>query len=294
MPVCSRAVSGRRRAALAVGIVAALAGALWVAYGSGFVGYDGAYALVWGADLADGRAPDLETRSSPTPHPLVNALTFALAPLGDGARTALMVGSLLSVAALGLAAFAFGRALFGTAAGVLLALILLTRDLVVNGYYQALPDPAFLALVLAAATLVARDPRGERTAAPVLGLLGVAGLLRPEAWLLGGAYAVWAAWRAPARRRVALLAAAALPALVWMASDLALTGDPLHSLHGTSSAAERIGRPREIGTALRSGPGYLIDILHPAVLWVGLAGAVARSSPSTSAPSCRSRCSAWG
>jgi hypothetical protein len=274
MSVCSPAVSRSRRAAVALVAVAALAGVLLLAYGPGFVGYDGVDALVWGSQLADGDKPDLEAPSSPTPHPVVNALTTALAPLGDGARTALMALSLIALAALGAAAFAFGRQLFGTAAGALLALIVVTRDLVVNGYYQALPDPAFLALVLAAATLVARDPRGERPWS-VLGLLGLAGLIRPEAWLLGGAYAVWAGLRRAPRDRAVLLAAAAAPALTWMACDLALTGDALHSLHGTSSAAERIGRPREIGTALRSGPGYLLDILHPAVLWIGLAGAVA-------------------
>ena len=42
-------------------------------------------------------------------------------------------------------------------------------------------DVPFLALVLAAATLEAARPR---RGLPVLALLAVAGLLRPEAWLL--------------------------------------------------------------------------------------------------------------
>ena len=59
----------------------------------------------------------------------------------------------------------------------------------------------FLALVLWAAALEARAPR---RGVPVMAVLAVAGLLRPEAWVLAGAYWLWCGWR-----RIDLLALAA-------------------------------------------------------------------------------------
>jgi hypothetical protein len=253
-------------ALIAIGVL------LFLLYGPGFVGYDGAYALDWGRSIAHGEAPNLETGSSPTPHPLVNAVTVVLAVFGDSAREVFMALSLIAFAALAVAAFAFGRALFGTAAGVLFALIVVTRDGWVNAYDQALPDLAFMAFLLGAGAAEARRPDEPRR---VLVLLGVAGLIRPEAWLLGGVYALWKGWPRPARERLWLLAGAAAPGVVWLLCDLLLTGDPLHSLHGTSAAAERIGRPRELGTAIQAGPDYLLATLHPAVLWLGFAGTIA-------------------
>ena len=76
-------------------------------------------------------------------------------------------------------------------------------------------------------------------------LLGVAGLLRPEAWLLALA---WAAWALPVRRdRAAVVAAALAAPLLWIAFDLAATGDPLHSLHGTQALAAAARAPARAG-----------------------------------------------
>ena len=129
------------------------------------------------------------------------------------------------------------------------AALLLTRPLVVLDAGQAIVDVPFLALVLAAMLAEARHPR-TGYAVPVL--LGLAGLLRPEAWLLGVA---WAAWALPVRRDRLRVAAATLAApLLWLAFDLVATGDPLHSLHGTQALAAQLERPRDLDTALRSTP----------------------------------------
>ena len=70
--------------------MAAVAAGLWLVYGLGFVGYDSVYALIWGRQLSHGQLPDFfEVTGSPTPHPLLNAVTAVLAPLGDRALPAL-------------------------------------------------------------------------------------------------------------------------------------------------------------------------------------------------------------
>ena len=77
-----------------------------------------------------------------------------------------------------------------------------------------------------------------------------AGLLRPEAWLLSAAYVCWLAAGGERGRRLVLFAVtAAAGPVVWALSDLTVTGDALHSLHGTRDLAERLQRPRGIGTA---------------------------------------------
>jgi len=78
----------------------------------------------------------------------------------------------------------------------------------------------------------------------VLVLLGLAGLLRPEAWLYAGAY--WL-WLFPARDwpdRLKLLALAAAAPVIWALSDLVITGDLLWSFHGTHDLAAHFARER--------------------------------------------------
>jgi mannose/fructose/N-acetylgalactosamine-specific phosphotransferase system component IIC len=80
----------------------------------------------------------------------------------------------------------------------------------------------------------------------VLLALTAAGLLRPEAWGLALVYVAWL-WRGLDRRdRVRLLALALAAPLAWFLSDLIITGDPLHSLHGTSDLAEENDRRRDV------------------------------------------------
>jgi hypothetical protein len=278
----------RQRAGLVA--VPVLALALWLVYGSGFVDYDALYALIWGDDLAGGhRPPDLDARHSPTSHPLSTALSAPVSLLGDGALGALQAISIVSFAALGWAGYRLGERTFGPAAGALFALILLTRPLLVKQALSANVDIPFLALVLGAAAMEARAPRRGW---PVLALLAVAGWLRPEAWLLALAYAAWLLWprreaagsgeaAAPGeagplrdRRRFALAALALAGPLGWALFDWVAAGDPLHSMNQTSSAAERIGRPRGVDRAVRLTPGYLFDSAGTVVAIGGAAAAL--------------------
>ena len=239
--------------------MAAVAAGLWLVYGLGFVGYDSVYALIWGRQLSHGQLPDFfEVTGSPTPHPLLNAVTAVLAPLGDRALPALALLSLVAFAALGWGAFRLGHVLFSVPTGIAFAVILLTRDLLVAGVYQALEEIPFLALVIWSIVLEAQQ---RRRGAPVLVLLGLAGLLRPEAWLLSAAYLVYLLPPLASRQRVRLVALAAAAPLLWALSDLAITGDPLHSLHHTQKGAARLERPRELRR--RAGVRAALPALHP-------------------------------
>ncbi|RKQ91354.1 hypothetical protein C8N24_1176 [Solirubrobacter pauli] len=183
VPWRGRASVGAATAAIVLAVLARLL------YGRGTVGYDAAWALLWGEQLADGRVPTLDADGAPTPHPLAIAVYALSSPFGG---TELVTGlSWLAFGALGVVAYALGAAVYSRWVGALFAALLLTRPLLVLEAGQAIIDVPFLALVLAAMLAEVRRPR-TGWAVPVL--LGLAGLLRPEAWLLAVAWAVWAGW----------------------------------------------------------------------------------------------------
>ena len=259
--------------ARAPALIVVIAVGLRLAYGPGHLGYDAIWALEWGREALSGSLPDYTAPLAPTPHPLANAFSLVLAPLGrTGAMTAVMALSWLSLAALAVLGLLLGRRLYSVWVGAAFAVILLTRHLLIRETHQAVVDIPFLALVVGALLLEVERPR-RRLAVPVL--LCAAGLLRPEGWLLGFA---WVAYAAPGRPRTEVLrwiAVAAAAPLLWALSDLVITGDPLYSLHGTQLLAERLERPRAFGTALSAAPSYLRDALGDPLLWLGLPGAAA-------------------
>lgn len=218
--------------------------------GHAFLNYDSAYALAWGADLADGSLPRYDVPVAPTPHPLAIAVGVALAPLGQGAESVFLALVLLGLGALAVGLFRLGEELYAWPVGLLAAAILLTRQPILNYGIRGYVDLPALALVVWAAVLEARR---RRAGALVLALLALAGLLRPEAWLYAGAYWLWIApplsW--PARARLGALALAG-PAL-WALSDLLVTGNLLWSLEGTSALAAELERP----TGLLALPGVV-------------------------------------
>ena len=137
---------------------------------------------------------------------------------------------------------------------MLAAAIVLTRRPVLDFGARAYVDIPYLVLVLGALLVETRRPRAG---APVLVLLALAGLLRPEAWLFAPPTSLCCGWlralaRGPAaaRRRSRLLAAAA-PAAVGAAATCSLTGDPLHSLTGTRDNAARARRASPASTTSR-------------------------------------------
>ena len=144
---------------------------------------------------------------------------------------------------------------------------MLTRRPVLDFGARAYVDIPYLALVLGALLVETRRPRAG---APVLALLAVAGLLRPEAWLFSVAYLAWL-WRAPRARDPRLIALAVAAPLLWALADLAVTGDPLHSLLGTRDNAQTLERVTGLGDVPLTAPRRLGEILREPVL-VGAAG----------------------
>ena len=264
------AASSARSKLPAAVVVVVLAVALRVLYGAGSLGYDASFALVWGRQLLHGEVPDFGVSTAPTPHPLANLASAPLSLFGDTAFPLVVLITIVSMAALAWFCFRLGEKLFTPVVGVVFALVVLTRPSFVNETGQALIDVPFLALV-AAAGCVALDRRRPRL---VLVLLALAGLLRPEAWPLAVLSAA-REWRAFDGRHVQLVALALAAPVVWAFADLAVTGDPFFSLHGTQDLAAELHRPRSTHSALVAAPQYLKILLEPSVAWVGLAGAVA-------------------
>ena len=268
-----RGESGGRRAVLtAFVIVAVIAALARVALGSATLGYDASWSLLWGRDLSSGSWPDFEAPGAPTPHPLHILIAVPLGPLGPSGGDVLLAVAWLSLGALGYLAFRLGGALFSPLVGAVFAALLVTRPLLVLETRQAIVDVPFLALVAAAGLCALRD---ARTGLRVPLLLGLAGLLRPEGWLLALAWLAWAAPGAAPRRKVQLTCLVAAAPLAWALLDLAATGDPFHSLHVTQGLAEQLDRPRDLDTAVTEVPDYLRQAMTPVVAWIGLAGALA-------------------
>jgi hypothetical protein len=256
------------RGLLAIFGIAAL---LRIVLDSGYVAYDGMYSLVWGRDLTHGRLPDFTVPIAPTPHPLFILVGAMLSPFGQSAPAVFEALILVSFAVLGWVAFELGRKLFSVPVGVLFAVILLTRKLLVIEALQASQDIPFMTLVFSALLLEVEKPK---RGLPVLGLLAAAGLLRPEAWLLSVAYLAYLAPRSSTAERLRFAGVALSAPLVWASLDLVVTGDPVYSLHGTQDLAAQLHRPRELDTALQQGPLYTRLILHNPIMWLGIAGVI--------------------
>ena len=252
-------------AALALGAVAA-----WALVPT-YPDYDAYHHLVWGRDLLDGARPGFEEFAAPTQHPLYLALGALLSLAGESADRLLVLVTILSLVALTAGAYALGKALFGSAAAAAGAVFVGSSFAFALYAVRAFVDVPFLALVAWAAALEARRPR--RGLAP-MALLAAAGLLRPEAWVLAGLYWLWCLPARAARDRAALLALALLAPLLWATVDLAVTGDPLFSLHATSDLAASLGRERGLANVPSSFVTFLADLARPPVALAGLAGLV--------------------
>jgi hypothetical protein len=256
-------------------VIALGALALWLIAGVGFVNYDTLYGLVWGAQLTRGETPEYGLPIAPTPHPLIEALGVALAPLGASASTAIVVAlAFLALSTSAWVVYRLGNEWFGRGAGALAALVLLTRVPVLSYGVRAYVDVPYTLLVLAALLV---ETKRRHAGAPVLVMLALAGLLRPEAWAFSALYWLYLAVAArstvarstpPRSRRelawLALLVASA--PLIWVASDLLITGDAMWSLSNTKHTAATLGRASGIGDVPEYVPRRIGEVLRPAVL----------------------------
>ncbi len=240
--------------------------------GVGFANYDTLYALVWGQQLSRGQTPQYGIPLAPTPHPLVEALGLVLSPLGPGATETVIVAlGFAALAACAWIVYRLGATWFGAAAGALAAVVMITRVPVLSYGVRAYIDIPYLLFVLAALLV---ETRRRHAGAPVLALLALAGLLRPEAWVFSALYWLYLLrWRTPSElARLAVLAASA--PLLWMFGDLLVTGNPFWSLTNTRQTAHTLARVTGIAHVPTYIPRRIGEILRPAVLAAAAVGGV--------------------
>jgi hypothetical protein len=233
--------------------------------------YDSYYSLLWGRDLLHGNALVFDGFRYPTEHPLAIAAGAVLQLFGgwgDRLWVAMILASFLVLVA---GVYRLGRIAATPLVGAVAAALLLTRFdypfLAARGYV----DIPYMALVVWAATLEATRPR---RGVPVLILLALAGMLRPEAWFLAAMYWVWVAWKATWRQRILFAALAASGPAVWCAVDFLVTGSPLFSLKYTSGSAEDLGRQRPLSELPSAIPTFFENLVKLPVLAAAVAGAV--------------------
>jgi hypothetical protein len=281
------ALNSRLRTLPGKGLLATLTGALVLRAiaGVGFANYDTLYALAWGGQLTQGETPAYGVPIAPTPHPLLELLGIVLRPFSPRTEIDLTVWlGFAALAACGWIVFRLGQAWFGWAAGALAALVFLTRVPVISYGVRAYLDVPYLTFVLGALLCEARRPRAGR---PVLVMLALAGLLRPEAWVFSGLYWLylldwlparvlsWLPAREPGQERpqgrellwLTLLSAAG--PVIWLGSDLIVTGNPLWSLTNTRHTASTLDRK----TGIANVPEYVPRRIGEVMGASGLAGA---------------------
>jgi hypothetical protein len=262
--------------------VGAIAGGLWLFFPSGAPNYDTLYALLWGDELAHGGSPDYGTQP-PTPHPLADAWGVIVAPLGTvGASTATTVIAYLALGAIAYLVYRLGALWFDRPIGAVAALIVLTRVPFLSNGLRAFVDLPYIGLALAALVIETRRPRAGW---PVLALLALAGLLRPEAWLFSAAYLAYLVLeRNPdpdeaLRRRAGLngwplarlVALAVVAPAIWASFDLITTDNPLYSFTATRNTVEMLGRHTGAVNLIVYAPHQLVQVMG----WSGLVAAAA-------------------
>ena len=284
--------------------VAGVSAVLLALFPVGFPNYDTIYALVWGRELAHGMSPDMGSALPPTPHPLTELQGLVTTPLGDGAITVTMVLAYASLGLIGFFVYRLGAIWFDRWVGAVAALIVLTRAPYLSNGLRAYIDLPYIAFCLAALLVEAKRPRAGW---PVLALLALAGLLRPEAWLFSIVYLIYlsldperlshgersegmekasleradtqsAGLIRPAlvRARDAfsipsapLVALALAGPLLWALFDWITAGSPTYSWTGTKETVETLERQTGPVDLVLYGPRRLGEVLQ----WPGMIGA---------------------
>jgi hypothetical protein len=215
--------------ALPAAALAALAGAafLWrvLAWQPAATVDAWAYAA-WGQALARAERPLFELGAT-TPKPLAAVLGTLVSPLPADRAFAVVLA--LALAALAASLFAAAYREGGAVAAAVSVVVLAVGARLDAAVAFAYVDGVVAALVLAGIAL-----RGRLR----IGALVLAGLLRPEAWLVAAVAGFTETAGSLRRRAGAALAAGLAAPVLWMLADVVLMRDPLGTLHWHS---ERLG-----------------------------------------------------
>ena len=231
----SRPQSGPAGLLPAAATIVGVALLLRLVHGPWYLNYDARYALLWARDLVRGHTPEYTADFAPTPHPLETAVSVLATPFGDGGDPLMLWLILLCFGLLVWLTYRLGAELFSPWAGVVAALVVLDapgagarRAARLPGHRVRLRDRRRRCCWRRAAPAAAR---------PCCGLLVLAGLMRPEAWVLAGLYFLWMWPAADTARRLRLAAMVAAAPLLW-----ALSRPARHRRR--AALAARHGRPR--------------------------------------------------
>ena len=231
--------------------------------------FDAYFALLWGRDVLHLQMPVFDGWRYPTEHPLAILLGGLLSLFGHSGDRLWTAMSLVAYTSMLWGVYRLARGAFTPLIGVIASALLLANVnflfLAIRGYI----DVIYMALIIWAGVLENERPR---RGTPVFLLLLAAGLIRPEGWVLAGLYWLWMAWKASWSERIRYAALVALAPLIWAGVDYAVTGDPLFSIHFTSSVAESVGRHRELSEIPMTVPHFLVAIMGLPMLVVGTAG----------------------
>ncbi len=264
--------------------IAGITAILLLIFPRGFPNYDTIYYLLWGREIFEGMSPDYGAPLAPTPHPLYDLLGAVFAPLGDGSITVSILIAYLSLGLLAWLVYKLGSAWFDRAIGGVAAFLVMTSAPVLSNGLRAYIDLPYMALCLAALLIETRKPKAGW---PVLLLLALAGLLRPEAWLFAGFYFLYLALdltppaegkRLPGvklreggidRNLILMACLTASGPVIWLLFDLITTGSALYSFTGTRETVDTLERDTGPLDVIIYGPRRLGEVLQ----WPGMVGA---------------------
>jgi len=234
-----------------------------------YTAYDATYSLLWGREILDGHLPDFATYRAPTEHPLGLIFGVVFALFGRAGDRLMLLATMGTFVLMTVALYQLARNSFTVLVGFAAAAILCTRFDFPFLAARAYIDIPYLALLLWAAALEVRRPR---RGASVLWLLLLAGLLRPEAWIIGGVYWLWLfpaiSWRQ--RFHYALLVVA--PVLIWFSTDYVVTGDPLFSQTHTTAVTAELARSKPVSEIPGQALLFFGQLLKIPVMVAGLIG----------------------
>src|SRR5689334_4079379 len=180
-----------RRVLPALAVILGVPVVLWLLYRPSYVNFDARYSLLWARDIVHGHTPDYTAVFAPTPHPLQTLVAFPVLLAGDSSAKVMVALTLLSLGVLTWLVYRLGAELWNPAAGIVAAAVVATRPTLDRFALIGYQDLAFAALVVGALLLETKKPK--RGTAPLV-LLLIAGLTRPDAWLLSLLYLAYV-WR---------------------------------------------------------------------------------------------------
>ena len=242
---------------------------------------DSYWALIWGQDVLGGNLPQVDLPGAPSAHPLAVAVGAVVGLFGPAHAVGLFNALvLLSLGSLLVGVFRLGQIVFGTAVAWVAVAVALCNFTLANVVMFSSLDVTAFAMTVWASVLVAERP--QRGVAPLI-LVGIAGLQRPEVWLLSAAYWLYLAVSLRDLRRMAELTfLAAAPVACWVGFDLIVSGGADRSLNQIRAVGVTVdnGKEAPLFEQIRGAvpPTIRVPFIPLSVVGVGLAFYMRRKS----------------